>query len=163
MLALLDEARARGASVLIGGEPVGGRGYFYEPTVLRACLPDARIREGGDLRADRADLHLPDGAGGDRGCQRTQYGLVAYLYTRDLDRAFRVAEGIEAGMVGINQGVVSNPAAPFGGVKQSGSAARAASRGSASTSRRSTSRSRSPPTRTLRARRARSCFVAGAL
>jgi succinate-semialdehyde dehydrogenase/glutarate-semialdehyde dehydrogenase len=51
---------------------------------------------------------------------RTEYGLVAYLYTRDLDRAFRVCEGIEAGMVGLNQGVVSNPAAPFGGVKQSG-------------------------------------------
>jgi succinate-semialdehyde dehydrogenase/glutarate-semialdehyde dehydrogenase len=50
----------------------------------------------------------------------TEYGLVAYLYTRDLDRTFRVAEAIEAGMVGVNQGIVSNPAAPFGGVKQSG-------------------------------------------
>ncbi len=50
----------------------------------------------------------------------TDYGLVAYLYTRELSRAFRVAEAIEAGMVGVNQGVVSNPAAPFGGVKQSG-------------------------------------------
>jgi succinate-semialdehyde dehydrogenase/glutarate-semialdehyde dehydrogenase len=51
---------------------------------------------------------------------RTEYGLVAYVYTRDLERALRVAEGIETGMVGLNQGVVSNPAAPFGGVKQSG-------------------------------------------
>ena len=51
---------------------------------------------------------------------RTEYGLVAYLYTRDLSRAFRMCEGIETGMVGLNQGVVSNPAAPFGGVKQSG-------------------------------------------
>jgi succinate-semialdehyde dehydrogenase/glutarate-semialdehyde dehydrogenase len=51
---------------------------------------------------------------------RTEYGLVAYLYTRDLDRAFRVCEAIESGMIGLNQGVVSNPAAPFGGVKQSG-------------------------------------------
>ena len=50
----------------------------------------------------------------------TEYGLVAYVYTTDLDRALRVAEGIKAGMVGLNQGVVSNPAAPFGGVKQSG-------------------------------------------
>jgi succinate-semialdehyde dehydrogenase/glutarate-semialdehyde dehydrogenase len=50
----------------------------------------------------------------------TEYGLVAYVYTRDLDRALRLAEGIKAGMVGLNQGVVSNPAAPFGGVKQSG-------------------------------------------
>ena len=50
----------------------------------------------------------------------TEYGLVAYVYTTDLDRAVRVAEGIKAGMVGLNQGVVSNPAAPFGGVKQSG-------------------------------------------
>ena len=51
---------------------------------------------------------------------RTEFGLVAYVYTRDLDRAFRVCEGIESGMIGLNQGVVSNPAAPFGGVKQSG-------------------------------------------
>ena len=51
---------------------------------------------------------------------RTEYGLVAYVYTRDLDRAFRVCEAIETGMIGLNQGVVSNPAAPFGGVKQSG-------------------------------------------
>ena len=51
---------------------------------------------------------------------RTEYGLVAYLYTRDLSRALRVCEGIESGMIGLNQGIVSNPAAPFGGVKQSG-------------------------------------------
>ena len=51
---------------------------------------------------------------------RTEYGLVAYVYTRDLSRALRVSEGIETGMVGLNQGIVSNPAAPFGGVKQSG-------------------------------------------
>src|SRR5205807_1952815 len=51
---------------------------------------------------------------------RTQYGLVAYVYTRDLARAFRVCERLETGMVGLNQGMVSNPAAPFGGVKQSG-------------------------------------------
>ena len=51
---------------------------------------------------------------------RTEYGLVAYVYTRDLARAFRICEGIESGMVGLNQGIVSNPAAPFGGVKQSG-------------------------------------------
>ena len=51
---------------------------------------------------------------------RTEYGLVAYVYTRDLTRALRVCEGIETGMVGLNQGIVSNPAAPFGGVKQSG-------------------------------------------
>jgi succinate-semialdehyde dehydrogenase / glutarate-semialdehyde dehydrogenase len=51
---------------------------------------------------------------------RTEYGLVAYLYTRDLARAFRVCEGLQTGMIGLNQGLVSNPAAPFGGVKQSG-------------------------------------------
>ena len=51
---------------------------------------------------------------------RTEYGLVAYVYTRDLSRALHICEGIETGMIGLNQGVVSNPAAPFGGVKQSG-------------------------------------------
>jgi len=106
--------------VLVGGEPIHGPGYFYAPTVLSEVSEDARaLREEifgpvapvATFKTDEQALAAAN---------RTEYGLVAYLYTRNLDRAFRVAEGLETGMVGINQGVVSNPAAPFGGVKQSG-------------------------------------------
>jgi succinate-semialdehyde dehydrogenase/glutarate-semialdehyde dehydrogenase len=118
--ALVGEARAGGARVLLGGEAVDGRGYFYEPTVLTDVPDRARISDEeifgpvapvSTFRTEREAIEAAN---------RTRYGLVAYVYTRDLDRAFRVAEGIEAGMVGVNQGMVSNAAAPFGGVKQSG-------------------------------------------
>jgi succinate-semialdehyde dehydrogenase/glutarate-semialdehyde dehydrogenase len=106
--------------VLVGGEPVGERGYFYEPTVLSDVPPDARLLSEeifgpvAPIATFATDEQAIDAA------NRTEYGLVAYVYTRDLDRAFAVCEAIETGMVGLNQGVVSNPAAPFGGVKQSG-------------------------------------------
>jgi succinate-semialdehyde dehydrogenase / glutarate-semialdehyde dehydrogenase len=117
---LVADAVASGARALIGGKRLDAPGYFYEPTVL-VDVPD-------DVRLLREEIFGPvapiatfsteeealDAA------NRTEYGLVAYLYTRDLNRAIRVSEGIESGMVGLNQGVVSNPAAPFGGVKQSG-------------------------------------------
>jgi succinate-semialdehyde dehydrogenase / glutarate-semialdehyde dehydrogenase len=117
---LVEDARQRGARVLIGGEPVGERGYFYAPTVLSEVPDDARMLSEeifgpvAPVATFSSDEQAIDAA------NRTEYGLVAYVYTRDLDRAFRVCEGIETGMVGLNQGVVSNPAAPFGGVKQSG-------------------------------------------
>jgi len=117
---LVDDASERGARLLLGGERVGERGYFYAPTVL------AEVPDGARLLAEEIFGPVAPIAsfGSDEeaieAANRTEYGLVAYVYTRDLDRAFRVCEGIETGMVGLNQGVVSNPAAPFGGVKQSG-------------------------------------------
>ncbi len=120
---LVADAVDRGARVLTGGEALSGPahpGYFYAPTVLADVPPDARALDEeifGPV-APIATFSTEDEAL--RAANRTEYGLVAYLYTRDLARAFRVAEGIETGMVGLNQGVVSNPAAPFGGVKQSG-------------------------------------------
>jgi succinate-semialdehyde dehydrogenase / glutarate-semialdehyde dehydrogenase len=117
---LVADAADRGARVLLGGDRVEGRGYFYAPTVLAGVPEDARLlREEifgpvAPVATFSSDAQALDAA------NRTEYGLVAYLYTRDLSRAFRVCEGIETGMVGLNQGVVSNPAAPFGGVKQSG-------------------------------------------
>ncbi|MFI5005683.1 MAG: aldehyde dehydrogenase family protein, partial [Solirubrobacterales bacterium] len=95
-------------------------GYFFAPTVLADVPPDARVLAEeifGPVAPIAAFSTEEDAL---RAANRTQYGLVAYLYTRALDRAFRVAERLEAGMVGLNQGIVSNPAAPFGGVKQSG-------------------------------------------
>jgi succinate-semialdehyde dehydrogenase/glutarate-semialdehyde dehydrogenase len=117
---LVEDARQRGARVLLGGEPVGDRGYFYAPTVLADVPDDARMlaEEIFGPVAPVATFSTDEQA--IAAANRTEFGLVAYVYTRDLDRAFRVSEAIETGMVGLNQGIISNPAAPFGGVKQSG-------------------------------------------
>jgi len=121
--ALVADATARGARVLVGGSPLSGPahpGYFFEPTVLAGVDEHARMLSEeifgpvAPVAAFAGDEQALDAA------NRTEYGLVAYVYTRDLERAFHVCERIETGMVGLNQGVVSNPAAPFGGVKQSG-------------------------------------------
>ncbi len=117
---LVDDASQRGASVLLGGEPVGERGYFYAPTVLADVPHDARLLDEEIFGPVAPVATFTSDEQAIEAANRTEYGLVAYVYTRDLDRAFRVCEAIETGMVGLNQGVVSNPAAPFGGVKQSG-------------------------------------------
>jgi succinate-semialdehyde dehydrogenase/glutarate-semialdehyde dehydrogenase len=117
---LVDDGVARGARALIGGRPLEGPGHFFEPTVLSGVPEDARLLAEeifgpvAPVAGFSSEQEALDAA------NRTEYGLVAYVYTRDLDRAIRVCEGIESGMVGLNQGMVSNPAAPFGGVKQSG-------------------------------------------
>jgi succinate-semialdehyde dehydrogenase/glutarate-semialdehyde dehydrogenase len=117
---LVTDAVERGAEVLVGAKAGDGPGYFYEPTVLGSVPDDARLlaEEIFGPVAPVATFTTDEQAV--EAANRTEYGLVAYVYTRDLQRAFRVCEGIETGMVGLNQGVVSNPAAPFGGVKQSG-------------------------------------------
>jgi succinate-semialdehyde dehydrogenase/glutarate-semialdehyde dehydrogenase len=117
---LVGDAVDRGARVLTGGRALEGRGYFYAPTVLAAVPPGARV-----LAEEIFGPVAPIAAFSDEeealhAANRTSYGLVSYLYTRDLARALRVAERLETGMVGLNQGIVSNPAAPFGGVKHSG-------------------------------------------
>jgi succinate-semialdehyde dehydrogenase/glutarate-semialdehyde dehydrogenase len=117
---LVADAVSRGARALIGGKRLDAPGYFYEPTVLVDVADDARLlrEEIFGPVAPIATFSSEDDALA--AANRTEYGLVSYVYTRDLGRAIRVSEGIESGMVGLNQGVVSNPAAPFGGVKQSG-------------------------------------------
>src|ERR1700722_2629504 len=117
---LVDDAKQRGARVLLGGGPVGERGYFYAPTVLADVPSDARLLSEEIFGPVAPIATFATDEQAIAAANRTEYGLVAYVYTRDLDRAFRVCEAIETGMVGLNQGVVSNPAAPFGGVKQSG-------------------------------------------
>jgi len=117
---LVADAVACGARVLVGGGPAAGRGYFFEPTVLADVPEDARLL-GEEIFGPVAPVAtFSDEQEALAAANRTEYGLVAYVYTRDLARAFRVCEGIETGMIGLNQGVVSNAAAPFGGVKQSG-------------------------------------------
>lgn len=117
---LVIDAVERGARVLTGGEMPDGPGFFYPPTVLTGVPESARMRHEeifgpiAPLTAFTTEDEVVAAA------NDTEYGLVDYVYTNDLSRALRVAEALEAGMVGINQGVVSNPAAPFGGVKASG-------------------------------------------
>jgi succinate-semialdehyde dehydrogenase/glutarate-semialdehyde dehydrogenase len=117
---LVADAVHHGADVLTGGEALDRPGYFYRPTVLNEVPTKARIfRE--EIFGPVAPIStFSDDDEGLAMANDTEYGLVAYAFTQNLSRAIRVAEGLETGMVAINQGIVSNPAAPFGGVKASG-------------------------------------------
>lgn len=117
---LVADARARGARVLTGGAPIAGPGHFYAPTVLTDVDASSAILAE-EVFAPVAPVQVfTTEAEALALANDTPFGLVAYAYTRDLQRALRVADELETGMVGINRGVISNPAAPFGGVKQSG-------------------------------------------
>ncbi|NUS54591.1 MAG: aldehyde dehydrogenase family protein, partial [Streptomycetaceae bacterium] len=117
---LVRGAVAEGASALTGGHRPDGDGWFYPPTVLVDVAPDAAVlkEEIFGPVAPIATFESEDEAV--RLANGTEFGLVAYVYTGDLARGLRVSERLEAGMVGLNRGLVSDPAAPFGGVKQSG-------------------------------------------
>ena len=117
---LVEDARERGAEVLVGGGRLDGPGYFFEPTVLSGVTQDARLLEEEIFGPVAPVTTFASDEEALEQANRTEYGLVAYAYTRDLDRAIRVMEGLHTGMVGLNQGLVSNASAPFGGVKQSG-------------------------------------------
>jgi succinate-semialdehyde dehydrogenase / glutarate-semialdehyde dehydrogenase len=146
---LVQDAVQKGAKLLCGGEPLAGPahpgasavvgdtssttatspvatggpatgGYFFAPTVLGEVPSDARILREEVFGPVAPVSTFSTEAQAIEAANATEYGLVAYIYTRDLARMLRVSEAIEAGMVGVNQGIVSNPAAPFGGVKQSG-------------------------------------------
>ncbi|MEU1544444.1 NAD-dependent succinate-semialdehyde dehydrogenase [Nocardia sp. NPDC005745] len=117
---LVDDARARGATVLTGGFAPDGPGTFYPATVL-VDVPDAAELCHTEIFGPVAAIGVFDTE--DEAVSRandTPYGLVSYVFTENLRRGLRVCEALETGMVGLNQGVVSNPAAPFGGVKESG-------------------------------------------
>jgi succinate-semialdehyde dehydrogenase/glutarate-semialdehyde dehydrogenase len=117
---LVSDATAKGARAIVGGSRVDGAGYFYEPTVLADVPADARVlkEEIFGPVAPVASFDSEDDA--IAAANDTEYGLVAYVFTRDIKRALRVCERLETGMIGLNQGMVSNAGAPFGGVKQSG-------------------------------------------
>ncbi|HEY6777495.1 MAG TPA: NAD-dependent succinate-semialdehyde dehydrogenase [Thermoleophilaceae bacterium] len=117
---LVQDALEKGATRVVGGEIPDGRGYFYPPTVLGDVPAEARVNKEeifgpvapvGTFESEEDAIARAN---------HTEYGLVAYVFTRDIKRAIRVCEGLETGMVGLNQGMVSNAGAPFGGVKQSG-------------------------------------------
>ena len=117
---LVADALEKGARAVVGARPGDGRGYFYLPTVLADVSADARVLKEEIFGPVAPVASFDDEEAAVAAANDTEFGLVAYVYTRDLKRAFRVVEGLETGMVGLNQGLVSNPAAPFGGVKQSG-------------------------------------------
>ncbi len=118
--ALVEDAKKKGAKVLLGGEIPAGEGYFYPPTVL------VNVPENSDVLSNEifgpvapiSTFRTEDEA--IKMANNTEYGLVAYAFTKDLNRGLRLAERLETGMFGLNTGLVSNPAGPFGGVKQSG-------------------------------------------
>ena len=117
---LVQDATGKGAQVLVGGRERDGAGYFYEPTVLGGVTSDADLLKEEIFGPVAPVIGFDDEEAAIAAANDTEYGLVAYVYTRDIKRAFRVVEKLETGMVGLNQGIVSNPAAPFGGVKASG-------------------------------------------
>jgi succinate-semialdehyde dehydrogenase / glutarate-semialdehyde dehydrogenase len=117
---LVADAVDSGAKVLTGGETVGDRGYFYAPTVLSDVEPGARMLSEEIFGPVAPVTTFHTDAEALLMANDTEFGLVAYVYTGDLSRALRISEGLQTGMVGLNQGIVSNPAAPFGGIKHSG-------------------------------------------
>ncbi len=117
---LVDDALGKGATCVVGGGKRDGAGYFYEPTVLADISDDARVLTEeifGPVAPVKGFASEDEAVAA---ANATEYGLVAYVYTNDLKRALRVCERLETGMIGLNQGMVSNAGAPFGGVKQSG-------------------------------------------
>jgi succinate-semialdehyde dehydrogenase/glutarate-semialdehyde dehydrogenase len=117
---LVDDALDKGATALVGAEKIDGHGYFYQPTVLNDVPKEADLRYEEIFGPVAPVFSFDSEEEAIAAANDTEYGLVAYVYTSDLSRALRVIEGLEVGMVGLNQGMVSNAAAPFGGVKQSG-------------------------------------------
>jgi succinate-semialdehyde dehydrogenase/glutarate-semialdehyde dehydrogenase len=117
---LVEDAVRRGAEVVVGGKPLDGEGYFYPPTVLTNVPEDAQLRHEEIFGPVAPIVAFETEEEAVTAANDTEFGLVAYVFTSDLNRALRVCERLETGMIGLNQGIVSNPAAPFGGVKHSG-------------------------------------------
>jgi succinate-semialdehyde dehydrogenase/glutarate-semialdehyde dehydrogenase len=117
---LVEDAVSKGAKVLTGGKPPEGKGYYYPATVLTNVKDQAKLMHEeifgpvAAIQTFKSEDEVISKA------NDTEYGLVAYLYTKDLSRGMRVSEKLEFGMIGLNRGLVSDPAAPFGGMKQSG-------------------------------------------
>ncbi|MDQ3737117.1 MAG: aldehyde dehydrogenase family protein, partial [Actinomycetota bacterium] len=117
---LVNDALDKGAKALVGAQKLDGQGYFYQPTVLSDVPKEADLRYEEIFGPVAPVFSFDSEEEAIAAANDTEYGLVAYVYTSNLSRALRVIEGLEVGMVGLNQGMVSNAAAPFGGVKQSG-------------------------------------------
>jgi succinate-semialdehyde dehydrogenase/glutarate-semialdehyde dehydrogenase len=117
---LVEDAIGRGATAVVGGHKRDGAGYFYQPTVLTDIPDDAELLQEEIFGPVAPVKGFTDEDEAIAAANNTEYGLVAYVFTNDLKRALRVCEKLDTGMIGLNQGIVSNAQAPFGGVKQSG-------------------------------------------
>jgi succinate-semialdehyde dehydrogenase/glutarate-semialdehyde dehydrogenase len=120
ILELVTDATDRGARLVTGGEAIEGSGFFMAPTVLTDVPDDCRICSEEVFGPVAPVFSFSSEQQVLARANDTEYGLIAYVFTQDLARALRVSEALDVGMVGLNAGVISNPAAPFGGVKQSG-------------------------------------------
>jgi succinate-semialdehyde dehydrogenase/glutarate-semialdehyde dehydrogenase len=116
----VDDAVRRGARVVVGGQRMPGEGYFYQPTVLTDVNADSALMSAEIFGPVAPIIVFDDEDEVVALANDTEWGLVGYVFTQDIDRALRLSEALDVGMVGLNSGIVSNPAAPFGGVKQSG-------------------------------------------
>ena len=114
------DATSKGARVLLGGKRHALGGSFYEPTVLADVTPAMAVAREETFGPVAPLFRFKDEAEAIRMANDTEFGLASYFYARDVGRIVRVAEALEYGMVGINEGLISNEVAPFGGVKQSG-------------------------------------------
>ncbi|MFC3073382.1 NAD-dependent succinate-semialdehyde dehydrogenase [Shinella pollutisoli] len=117
---LVQDAVARGAKVLTGGHRLNRTGYFYAPTVLRDVPPEARMMQEEIFGPIAPLASFSDEEAAIAAANATEYGLISYLYTGNLRRGLRLSSRLQSGMVGLNRGLVSDPAAPFGGMKASG-------------------------------------------
>ncbi|WP_395400417.1 NAD-dependent succinate-semialdehyde dehydrogenase [Arthrobacter sp. UC242_113] len=117
---LVTDAIAEGATAVVGGNAVDGPGYFYQPTILSGVTEGARILSEEIFGPVAPIITFNSEDEAVRLANNSEYGLVAYVFTSDLNRGIRMGERLETGMLGLNAGVISNAAAPFGGVKQSG-------------------------------------------
>jgi len=117
---LVESAAGDGGKIVLGGKAPQRKGYFYEPTLIDNVPQTAGILSNEIFGPVSPVVRFSTEEEAVRWANATEYGLVSYLYTRDLRRGLRVSEALEAGMIGLNRGLVSDPAAPFGGVKQSG-------------------------------------------
>jgi succinate-semialdehyde dehydrogenase / glutarate-semialdehyde dehydrogenase len=120
MIAFVEDATAKGAKIETGGQRPNRKGFFFEPTLLTE-VPDAANVLNHEIFGPIAPMQrFSTKEEAIAKANGTPYGLISYIFTRDLAKGLNVAERIESGMIGLNRGVVSDPAAPFGGVKQSG-------------------------------------------
>lgn len=117
---LVDDAAEKGATILTGGKRAGGDGYFYEPTVISNVSRETRVSQEEIFGPVAPIVTFSTEEEALEIANDTEYGLASYVFTEDSDRLWRVADGLEFGLMGFNAGVISNAAAPFGGVKQSG-------------------------------------------
>ncbi|MCQ9353433.1 NAD-dependent succinate-semialdehyde dehydrogenase [Corynebacterium sp. 153RC1] len=120
MQALVQDALDKGATAVVGGSKVDGPGFFFEPTLLTGVTSEMRVAQEEIFGPIAPIITFTDEAEAIRIANDTEYGLASYIFTEDSDRLWRVADALEFGLVGFNAGVISNAAAPFGGVKQSG-------------------------------------------